>query len=342
MPYLHWPIGFVTPPSTPLPIPAPAGYTAFSDLLPDILARTGNLKENSGITILSAANSILSLIYKKLLDRRSDILVTGNLSLNISAYGLSVELPIDFIAMAEKPQCEELYSDWMAGTVISYDPATGALVVNVTVSDGSDTLASWSIASAGTPENPSVILGTSLTSLAVGSGSKSLTASLNMDLLPGDYIFILPTDLPPTQMKPLHYLQTHYLDDDEDHQEGAWWEWYGTYGDTWEPPSIRPRTYKIIATLMYVRPKVFIPVLIKGRYFAKPVSFTTILNTIPWVGLFDDIFKEGIVRIIQKGISIPEADADFMLFLNGQFDTVVNTRINLIPNTGRLKRSNWL
>jgi len=44
-------------------------------------------------------------------------------------------------------------SKWMAGPVVSYNPATGALVVGVQAANGSGTLASWSVNVSGAPGN---------------------------------------------------------------------------------------------------------------------------------------------------------------------------------------------
>lgn len=342
MPYLHWPIGYASVPTVPTTPPSADAETyTLEDLMLDILSRVGKQKEQYGITILSAANSVQSMLYKKLLGRKSDILATGDLSLNISAYGLSATLPPDFLAMAERPASRDLFTDWMAGTVVSYDTATGVLVVSVSLYSGSDALADWRIASAATPSNPSVVLGTSTTSLTVSDGTKTLEATTGMSIEAGDYIFIIPADLPESWARRVHYLEPNYLTEDDSDYDVSWWEWYSHYGDSLESPSIRPRSFKVIHTVMYVRPTVFTNVLITGRYFAKPATFTELADTIPWGGLFYEVFKEGVVRIIQKGISIPEADPDFALFLRREFDSLINTRIAL-PKSQRIKKSVWL
>lgn len=76
-------------------------YTA-SQLIFDVLPRVGNAPP-SGITIYGAANSITSLIYKKLLDHDSDLLATGELSAIIPAESYSLTLPTDFLSQANKP-----------------------------------------------------------------------------------------------------------------------------------------------------------------------------------------------------------------------------------------------
>lgn len=315
-------------------------YT-IQDLIFDILPRVGQTKTPGGINIFSAANSILSLVYKKLLDRRSDLLV-GDFSLSIPALGYTATLPLDFLSMAERPRSVDVLTDWMAGTVTSYDSVTGVLVVNVTVASGTDTLLAWSIALGALPGEPATTIGTSTTSLTVGTGSKTLTTQPNLSITIGQYVIVSASTLPLDWEMRQHRVDPSYLDDDEDHLEYTWWEWYGIYGESWEPPSLRPRRYKIFGTTIYVRPKVIVNVIITGKYNQKPVSFSKMTDEIPWNGFFDEIFREGSVRIIQKGVSIPEADSDFVLFMNNQFDTIINSRIYLMPQNRRLKRANWM
>jgi hypothetical protein len=314
---------------------------AISDLIIDVLPRIGRMEKQTGITIYQAASSVQSIIYKNLLRRQSDLLASGVLSLTIPAYGCSAALPDDFVAMAEKPKSEEIYTDWMAGTVTSYNSTTGALAVNVTGSSGTDTLASWNIATAGTPGTPSTVIGTSLTSLTVGTAPQSLTATVGMTLPVGTYVIIFPTTMPTDLTPKRHHLDPSYLNDD-DYDDYQWWEWYAIYGESFEPPVIRPRRYKIIGTTMYVRPKVIVDVNIIGKYFAKPSPFSLTTDTIPWNGLFDEVFREGVIKILVEGIAIPDADPAFAMLIAREVDTVVNTRMSLIPNTRRLKRGDYL
>lgn len=310
-----------------------------NQLLLDVLPRVSKLP--SGITIWMAANSILSMVYKRLLYRKSDLLASGSLDLTVAAMGYYAILPTDFVALAEKPKVQELYTDWMAGSVTSYNATTGALVVNVTSSDGSDTIADWNIALAATPGVPSQVIGASTTSLAVGTGSKSLTATVGMALTVGQAVFILPTTLPANLVRKYRYMDPHSLDED-DHEEVDWWEWYGVNADAFEYPAIYPRKYKILGTTIYVRPKPIVSVVLKGRYHAKPTAFTLVTDVIPWNGLFDEVFREGCVRIIQKNLSMPDTDKDFSAFIIREVDTVVNARGALFKDTGRTKRSSFM
>ena len=167
-------------------------YT-MGDLIVDVLPRLARKEKQSGITLFQAASSVQSIIYKTLLRRKSDLIASGDLDIEIPALGCYASLPTDFMALAEKPKAEDIYTDWMAGTVVSYNSTTGALVVTVTQSSGTDTLASWNIASAALPGSLSEFIGTSTTSLAVGTGTKSLTITKGLSLITGDYVLIVTT-----------------------------------------------------------------------------------------------------------------------------------------------------
>ena len=328
----------------------PVSTQTMSMLIIDVLPRLTNAPK--GINIYQAANSILSLLYKKLLDRSSDLLATGELNLVIPSYGYSADLPSDFISPAEKPRAEEMYTDWMAGLVISYNAITGVLVVDVRSMDGTDTLTNWYVAQA-IPGQPSVILGSSATSMTPTLGNQTLTVQTGLDIPVGMYVFIIPeatidagaadgVGLGIPIRTDYHFrkvLEPQYLVGD-DNEDDRWWTHYGHYGEASEPPCNRPSRFKIIGNTFYVRPKVIIPVVIKGRYNQKPVDLSTPTDIIPW-GLFYEVFREGVVRIILKSIAIPDADSDFMLFFKREVDTIINSRYKTLPRR-RTPRSQWM
>jgi hypothetical protein len=313
-------------------------YTV-GNLIVDTLPRLSKMPKQSGISIYQAATSIQSLIYKMLLDRKSDIQATGNLDLTIASGGYSVALPTNFLSVAEKPEASELYTDWMAGSVTTYNILTGALVALITTSSGTDTLADWDLALAATPGVPSSVIGASTTSLTVGTGVKNLTVDLGLSLVPGQAIYIITADLPATLIPVKHTVQPSYLGDDN-HDE-AWWK---TYGVDWngEGPCCYPSFYKVINTTLYVRPTVIMNVKITGRYFAKPTQLTLPADVILWDGLFDEVFREGVIRMLSMGISIPEANKDFAIFLTREVEIIINSRITQVPDTRRLKRGSFL
>lgn len=302
------------------------------DLIMGVLARVGKLPPN-GITIYDAASSIQSLINARLMDRRSDLAATGDLDLVIPAYGYSATLPEGFIAPAEKPKAYELYTDWMAGTVTSYDPATGALVMNILNCDGADTLASWTICTIGLPGNPAVVIGTSATSLTVGTGEKSLTTQTGLPVSAGAYLVMVSSVLP--DAVPGFKLDPYYLDDDPDYDDAS-----QPYGAD-EAADRHPRRYKIIGNMIYVRPKLTVANSIKGRFYARPPRFSLPSSVIPWNGLFDEIFRGGTVMVIARGLEMLEADEAFMAFFTREFNSVISARQRLVPDK-RMNRSNWI
>jgi hypothetical protein len=313
-----------------------------SDLIISVLPRLGNLEKNSGISVYQAATSIQSLICKNLINRKSDLQVTGSMNIQIPAFGYYGTLPTDFIAPAEKPYSEDLVDNWMAGTVTSYDSVTGSLVMNVTSNSGSETLTDWYIAMAGVPGVPASNIGSSLTSITTGTGSKTFVTQAGLVLPTGQYLIISGESSPTGWHGRRRTLQPNYLGDDEEQQHDLrWWEDYAFFYD--EPIAYtRPSRYKIIGSTIYIRPKPIVDVLIKCRYYALPVALTTASQTILWNGLFDEIFIEGVIRIIIKGTAIPEADADFMVFFNREFNFVLNARSRLIPKRHRTKRDSFL
>jgi hypothetical protein len=300
------------------------------NLILDVLPRLSKIPKQSGISIYQAATSVQSLIYKRLLDRKSDLQATGDLDLNIAAGGYTATLPSGFLSMAERPKAEELYTNWMAGSVTTYNILTGALVVTITTYSGTDTLADWDLALAATPAVSSTIIGSSTTSLTVGSGAKPLTVDIGLSLVPGQAIYIITADqtLAPVRQK----LQPHYLGQDDD-------ERYSYGGDDMD---VLPSVYKVVGMTLFVYPAVVMNVKITGRYNAKPAQLTVPASSILWDGMFDEVFREGVVKIIAQGISIPEASQEFMIFVNREVDTIMNSRIHLMPDTGRMKRSSFL
>lgn len=320
--------------------PVVGGSYTVGDLTLDVLPRLSKLPKQTGISIYQAATSIQSLIYKMLLERKSDIQATGNLDLTIASGGNSAPLPSNFLSVAEKPKAEELYTDWMAGSVVSYNTLTGALVANITTASGADTLANWEIAIAATPGVPASVVGSSITSLAVGKGTKSLTTDLGLPLVSGQGIYIIAADLPAALMPIQHTLQPSYLGDNDTDDD----DWWRNYRYTWygEDSVLYPTYYKVIDTTLYVRPAVIMNVKIRGRYFAKPTQLTAAADSILWDGLFDEVFREGVVRMVTLGVSIPEANKDFALFLMREIEIVINSRISQVPDHRRLKRSSFL
>lgn len=310
-----------------------------SELIVAVLPRIKG--PSSGITIWQAANSIQSLIYKHLLDRKSELLASGNLALSIPAFGYYATLPDDFVAPAERPYTEELVSDWMAGTVTSYNNTTGALVVSVSLSSGTDTLAYWDIATGAVPGSPAANIGNSTTSLLCGTGSKSLTTQAGLGLTVEQYIILSSENAPAGWQGKYRTLEPNYLNNDEDDKGQSWWDWYGSVG-MYGMLNTKPNVYKIIGSIIYIRPTPVVDLSLKGLYYQKPTALSLTTHSVPWDGKFDEIFIEGVVRIILKDVAIPDIDTDFMAFFNREFNTVINARARLIPKRGRTSRKNYM
>lgn len=312
-------------------------------LIKDTLPRLAGLEKTSGVDVIQADNAIQSLIFKRLLSRNSDLIAKGSLSMSIGAGGYSATLPDDFISMAGRPKCETLYTDWMAGTVTSYNSGTGALVVNITSASGTDTLTDWNISKAALPGASSTLLGSSTTSLTVGTGSKSLTTQLGLSIITGDYLIIFPTSLPESLAPQYHRLDPDYLDEDEEHSDD-WWYWYisnGYRGYNYESAE-RPKLYKIIDDTFYMFPATIYNITITGLYFKALTALSAMTDNIPFRSMFDEVFREGVVRIIVEGILVPDKNADFLLMIHREVDTVINSRIHVTPYKYRMKRTSWI
>ncbi|MFA6509937.1 MAG: hypothetical protein WCV62_05730 [Candidatus Peribacteraceae bacterium] len=316
-----------------------------SNLVQDLLPRVGRLPQQSGITLFRAATSVQSLVFKRLLDRKSDLLATGNLFLVIPEYDYMAPLPSDFLSMAEKPSAIGATSwlgttPWMAGTVTSYDTATKTLVMSVTSINGSGTLASWHVAVGVTPGQPIYTLDTSASSVLVGLGSKTFVTATELSLAVGQNIIISSVELP-TDTTYRSRLDPNPLDED-DRDDLMWWEKYRIYGETFETAAITPRKYKVLGTNLYVRPKVSDSCMVTGRYNAKPSDLTLVTQTIPWNGMFDEVFREGVVWILTKGVSMPGVDPAFAAFVKHEVDTILDSRARILPSTHRIKRGAYL
>lgn len=324
-----------------------------TDLINDVIQRGARIKNDAGLTIVGAANSVQSIITKRLVDRGSDLVATGNLALSIAAQGCQATLPSGFIAMAEKPQSQDIYTDWMMGTVSSYDNVAGNLVVNVTQSSGTDTLDDWTIALVPPPGGNSTTIGTSISNIVVGAAGTQVTittqAGLSAQLPVNTSIYIIPstmpTDLSPYPSAGQRTLQPNYLNDDSDHNGDnlTWWSWYGLYGWEWYPPAVHPRYYKIVGTIMYIRPYAIVPISITGLYFGLPSTLVDgpSPSTIPYNGLFDEVFREGVIRALQLGTTLLDTDAPFFALIMREVDSVLTRRMHILPKT-RTHRNSFM
>lgn len=308
-----------------------------SDLIMAVIPRVGDMDKANGITIYRAATSVQSVIFKNLLNRRSDLLATGSLSLQIPAFGYSGTLPADFLSFPARPYYEELYTNWMAGTVTSYDDETGELILLATNSSGTETLDDWVVSSAGVPGEFAQNIGTSSSSVVVGIGAKTFTIETGLSIDTGDYLIISAENSPEGWEGTRRKLEPSYLNNDDD-KDVLWWEGYGA--NAFDKGT--PARYQIIADTIYIRPKPIVDVLVKGVYNQAPAALTAPTQTVPWNGKFDEIFIEGVILILTLGLSIPEGNQAFQALFEREFSTVMNSRAALLPKRHRLRHSDFM
>jgi hypothetical protein len=334
-----------------------------SNLIQDVMPRVGRLPQ-SGISLFRAASSVQSLIFKRLLERKSELLATGKLFLVIPIYDYMAPLPSDFLSMAEKPRAVEVpistedrtyladgsytadssiyawgmesaqawfaSTAWLAGTVLSYSVPSKLLIMTATKSNGTGTFSSWHLSVGVAPGEPIYELDTSVSAVSIGLGTKNVTTAEELSLVAGQNV-ILSNVAFPTDSFTRYQMDPIFLDDD-DHVR-LWPS---------NPSAGRPKNYSILGTNFYINPKAVGPVMVTGRYNAKPADFALVTDSIPWNGLFDEVFREGVFWILSKGISMPGTDPLFASFFSREVDTILDSRVRIIPATGRLKRGNYL
>lgn len=134
------------------------------------------------------------------------------------------------------------------------------------------------------------------------------------------------------------HLQPSYLGDEDEHHDRGWWDWYGSSSET----TSRPHKMKIINTTMYTRPKSTNDIYIKGRYFQIPDKVGTPAGILPYGNLFDETYREGVVKILTTGIAAPETDPVFAEFIYRDVDVVLQSRVRMVKSTHRVGRHNFI
>jgi hypothetical protein len=138
-------------------------------------------------------------------------------------------------------------------------------------------------------------------------------------------------------------LEPEYLDDDDEHNDWSWWDWYGVYGiegigDGWYVGGRRGRM-KIISTTFYQYPKRCNDLSIKGRYFQTPGTLALPTDMIPFNGLFNETYREGVVLIVKNGLAVE--DQAIQALISRDVETVINSRIS-ITSSRRTGRGNFV
>lgn len=321
-----------------------------SDLMGDVLPRLVLTPTRTGIDIYQAANSIQNMIFKHLVDFDSDLIATGNLFQVLQGYDYMFSLPSDFLSMSERPLAVDVstlwndLSPWMAGTVVSYDSVLQTLVVSVTSANGSGALSAWYVSLGVLPGMPVQQIDTSVSAITVPTTFPSnitLTTVTSDNIVAGMNIIISSQQLP-TDTSICSRMDQEFLDSDNENDDYWWLNFFqnytdfGGYGDT----KLMPRWFKIIGTQMYVRPKPTIPLMITGKYKQSPTDLANPTDIIPYQ-FFYETFKEGVIKVITKGLSSPQTDAEVKELIATDVDTVLWSKVKPLPNR-RIKRTAWL
>jgi hypothetical protein len=239
-----------------------------SQLILDALPRLGN-SPPTGTTFYQAINHVASMLARRLLNRRSDMLVALETSWAITPDTQYYALPAGFVALREKPYNPHI-SD---GGYYSDD-------------DDDD-------------------------SHRLGEGHRRS--------------IIEPID------RPREYYQ---------HRVCTSPERYELLGQqiVFYPPMApqdpdNPQTVSVVA-----------------RYYALPsdisgptavVDDAPVLVPVPFNGMFDQVFFQGVPRVVVKGLAAIQADPDFERFINTEVDTVLGARVEPLPDR-RMKRRNYI
>ena len=307
-------------------------YTA-QQLLLDVLPRIGNLPP-TGMTFYGAANSINNIIYKELLDRHSDLLATGVLSAVIPAQATNFPLPSDFYSMAEKPHAVECNA--LVANLITQLAALGVQPGPISAVQDLFTSTSGTLLS-----NIQTIVG-GYGYILLDDGTPMLFDN-GMPAVQGVNVQSIVDGLVRSSACNRHQrLEPDYLDDDTEHNDWAWWDWYGSYGvesdDGLYVGGQRGRM-KIISTTFYQYPKRCNDLSIKGRYFQMPTPMALPTDIIPFNSLFDMTYREGVVLIVKNGLAVGDPLIDALI--ERDVSIVVNSRVSISRNQ-RLNRGNFV
>lgn len=166
------------------------------------------------------------------------------------------------------------------------------------------------------------------------------TSEMTLTVTPDDIAYDLPSGFLSLAEKP--FIGSTELDPLQEHR--------ATYDGV---TALEPRKYNLLGTQIEFYPELdstVTSVTVKARYYAMPtavsgptqvVSQQTVDVNIPFNTLFDQIYYQGVPRVVAKGLSVIQADADFERFITTEVDAVLASRVSLVPDR-RTKRSNFL
>lgn len=197
-------------------------------------------------------------------------------------------------------------TEWMAGTVTSYNPTTGALVFNSLVYSGTTSSSSWDIHRAPYPGSSSQLLGTSTSTHTPGTGSKSLSITTGLDLVAGEYIYVISsavTGMNATGM--ILYLAALQLQDET--------------GQQWDNAVLVPYINLFLLETMNLKPEAYPTVqnisLVAGAVQSIPATAISLIDIVCNMGTagttrgaaIDAITKEALDALIPGWMSYTAA-----------------------------------
>lgn len=148
----------------------------------------------------------------------------------------------------------------------------------------------------------------------VSKGSDLVKADFSLEFAASDASKILPTDCRGLADKPQLTTMTEPLEPLQTQGRSAY------YGQTGTPERYDIRGLNL---LLYPVPDEACTVI--GEYWQAPARVTAITGTLPYDGMFDEVFKEAIVRGAAAGSAFA-VDQAFMLFMAGEVDSILPKR----------------
>lgn len=86
-----------------------------------------------------------------------------------------------------------------------------------------------------------------------------------------------------------------------------------------------PKFYEMRGTTVKLFPTPSANVTVVGVYYKEPTAFTTLTATMPFGGLADDIFVEGITRLAVTGMKTA-IDPEFLAMIYNQLEEILSSR----------------